>query len=139
MKSLRNVLGACLTAALLAACGGGNGLSSSAPMSVVPQITMPESGVTRGVLRRSAPSVNLYVANYNGGYVADTVNSTYPAGSKKLLRQITLTPLDAPQALAFDTSGNLYVANFDGKSVTVYASGSTTLLQTITQGTVRSP
>ncbi len=39
MRHLRNVIGACLTVALLAACGAGNsGNASSTPMSVTPQI-----------------------------------------------------------------------------------------------------
>jgi hypothetical protein len=63
MKSLRNVLGAWLTAALLAACGGGNGLSSSTPMSVAPQIAQRQSSAAGSMLRRTASGDNLYVAN----------------------------------------------------------------------------
>ena len=39
MKRLYNLVGACLSAALLAACGGGSGLSSSTPTSVAPPLT----------------------------------------------------------------------------------------------------
>ena len=42
--STGNLVGACLGAALLAACGGGNnGLSSSTPLSVAPQVAAPLS------------------------------------------------------------------------------------------------
>ncbi|MGA8475579.1 MAG: choice-of-anchor tandem repeat GloVer-containing protein [Candidatus Cybelea sp.] len=43
MKHLRNLVGACLSAALLTACGGSNTFSSSAAMPVAPQIVAPES------------------------------------------------------------------------------------------------
>jgi hypothetical protein len=39
-----------------------------------------------------------------------------------------------PDALAVDGSGNLYVANLNGQSVTVYAPGGSTPIRTITQG-----
>ena len=42
--------------------------------------------------------------------------------------------IDIPQGLALDGSGNLYVANYATSSVTVYAAGSTKVLQTISNG-----
>lgn len=43
MKHLRNLVGACLSAALLAACGGGsNGLSPSTPTSLQGLVGMLE-------------------------------------------------------------------------------------------------
>ena len=51
--STGNLVGACLGAALLAACGGGNnGLSSSTPLSVAPQVAAPLSKLPAR-LRRS--------------------------------------------------------------------------------------
>ena len=45
--------------------------------------------------------------------------------------------MSEPDALTFDGSGNLYVANFSGNTtgnVTVYAAGSGTPLRTVSQG-----
>lgn len=53
--SISKFVGACLSAALLSACGGGNdGLSSSTPISVAPLITAPRSAATSatGIHRR---------------------------------------------------------------------------------------
>ena len=44
----------------------------------------------------------------------------------------TLTGLNGPDALAFDSSGNLYVANGDGTTVSEFAPGSTTPTATLT-------
>ncbi|MGA8533626.1 MAG: hypothetical protein WB615_05915 [Candidatus Tumulicola sp.] len=42
--------------------------------------------------------------------------------------------MSLPAALAFDGSGNLYVANDYHSSVTVYAPGSKSVLRTISKG-----
>jgi sugar lactone lactonase YvrE len=95
--------------------------------------------ITSGVNSARAVAVdasnNLYVAN-NG---LNTVTVYSPKG--KLLRTIS-SGLAGPQALAIDGSGNLYVANCNGcqtgnygpDSITVYAPGSTTPSETITNG-----
>ena len=44
----------------------------------------------------------------------------------------TLTGLDYPEALAFDSSGNLYVANAVSDTVSEFAPGSTTPTATLT-------
>ena len=49
-----------------------------------------------------------------------TVSATYSAG------------LNDPDALAFDSSGNLYVANLLGNTVSEFAAGSTTVFATLT-------
>ena len=50
MKHVISLVGACLSAALLAACGGGNnGLSSSMSLSVAPQIGAPLSSLPAGL------------------------------------------------------------------------------------------
>lgn len=81
---------------------------------------------------RLSGSANLYVANQREGYGEDSVQ-VFPVGSRKRLRTIT-DGLSTPDALAFDGSGNLYVANYGNATVTVYASGSTTVSKTISQG-----
>ena len=52
-----------------------------------------------------------------------------------LLRQTITAGVKDPRALAFDDTGNLYVANTGGaNTVTVYAPGKTSVLRTISQG-----
>jgi DNA-binding beta-propeller fold protein YncE len=72
-------------------------------------------------------------------YVADSAAVTvYAPGSDSVLRTIAKL---APTAIAFDPSGNLYVANLPAGSngdVTVYAAGSDKVLRKITQG-INSP
>jgi sugar lactone lactonase YvrE len=86
-------------------------------------------------------SGNLYVANdgcpaSSCGHVVPSTVTVYAPGSTKVLRTITTT-VDQPFALAFDSSGNLYVANYNANSVTVYAPGSTKVLRTIEKGVDR--
>ena len=61
---------------------------------------------------------------------ANTV-SVYSPGSTTPTR--TLTGLDAPVALAFDSSGNLYVANNGTNTVSVFAPNATTPTSTLTE------
>ena len=51
----------------------------------------------------------------------------------------TLTGLNDPEALAFDSSGNLYVANTGNNTVSEFAPGSTTPTATLTGLTVPTP
>lgn len=85
---------------------------------------------------------NLYVANEkptcSGAVCSSTYNAlVYAAGSTSLIRTIS-QGISTPLALAFDSMGNLYVANGGYRrnpgSVTVYASGSSSMLRTITNG-----
>ena len=114
MKSLRNRVGAGLTFVFLAACSATiNGLSPSNP--------------------KASAIANLYVANGSN----DTI-TVYGSGSTSVLRTIS-QGVKVPLALAFDRSGNLYVANEKGGpehegAVTTYAPGSTSVLRTISQG-----
>ena len=59
----------------------------------------------------------------------------YAPGKGKVLRTIT-DGLNNPFAVAFDGSGNVYIANLFGDkgAVTVYAPGGASLLRTISQG-----
>src|SRR4029077_6031918 len=43
----------------------------------------------------------------------------------------TLGGLSLPSGVGVDTAGNVYVANFGGQDVPVYAKGSTTLIKTL--------
>ncbi|MEO6834487.1 MAG: NHL repeat-containing protein [Candidatus Tumulicola sp.] len=182
MKRLRNLVGTCLSAALLAACGGGNsGLAPSTPMTVAAPVYAHQPFVG-APSRPAAASSNLYVLNsysvtvyapgsdtvlrtisqglfYGVDFAFDATGNLYVAnsgctgstcspyvpytltvyapGTEKVLRTIT-AGLNGPVALAFDASGNLYVANspqYGGPStVTVYAPGSNNVLRTISQG-----
>jgi sugar lactone lactonase YvrE len=68
---------------------------------------------------------------YGGGQAAKV--QMYDAGATTAARTIT-NGIGAPAALAFDASGNLYVANQNKNSVTVYAPDSRAPLRTIVQG-----
>ncbi|MGA8534187.1 MAG: NHL repeat-containing protein [Candidatus Tumulicola sp.] len=67
---------------------------------------------------------SLYVAN-------ESSVSVYSLQTGALLRVV---PNGGPRALAFDAKGNLYVANDRANTVTVYASGKTSVLRVITSG-----
>ena len=131
MRSLdvgRCALGACVVA-MLAGCGGANsGLDSSMPTAAAPQVVAPSLPPT---------TANLYVANGVGPSV------TVYARGRELIRTIT-QGVNNPDALAFASSGDLYIAN-DGckfpsckpiasSTVTVYAPGTITVLRTIAKG-----
>jgi sugar lactone lactonase YvrE len=83
-------------------------------------------------------SNNLYVAlcptcfEYHSGNSSINV---YEAGTTKLVRTIT-KGVDMPLSLAFDTKGNLYVADgaYPHPAVTVYAPGSSEPLRKLTRG-----
>ena len=81
---------------------------------------------------RLSSAAHLYVANEREGAGEDSIQ-VFPVGSSKRLRTIT-AGLNKPDALAFDGSGNLYVANYGNATVTVYPPGSTTVSETISQG-----
>jgi DNA-binding beta-propeller fold protein YncE len=107
---------------------------------IAPAIAAAQSAATDSTSLPATVGAKLYVAN--GG--ASTV-TVYAPDSKKLLRTISQGVVK-PTALAFDGSGNLYVANCGsycgGKgsngTVTVYAPGKAKVLRTISQG-VSSP
>ncbi len=162
-KRLINFVGACMSAALLAACGvSNNGLSSPSPAShfagaaanlyvldrgttAVTVYAPPKQKVVRTISKGlTSPwqqafdgSGNLYVANI-GNFSSGPYNVTvYAHGSKSVLRTIS-DGVSQPSALAFDGSGNLYVSNLKssggGNDVTVYAPGTKSVLETISDG-----
>ena len=82
----------------------------------------------------------LYVANAppkRSKYLPNGSVTVYALRSGVLSGTIT-RGIDAPYGLAFDGSGNLYVANLRGQDVTVYAPGGTSPIRTISHG-VSSP
>ena len=100
MKQLRNLVGACLSAALLAACGGGsNGLSPSTPTSdaassvAAGSALLPATAGANG-LYTGYVGANLYVAN-----AGNTVR-VYAPGSTAVLRTIS-AGMSGPLALTF--------------------------------------
>jgi sugar lactone lactonase YvrE len=98
-----------------------------------------EYAITKGVFWPRAIAISrehLYVANApvkgvhnlpNGSVTVYNLGSTAPS--------MTITQgIHTPTALAFDASGNLFVANLNGHSITVYHPNSTTPFRTISNG-----
>jgi hypothetical protein len=81
---------------------------------------------------RLSGSASLYVANERLSGGEDSVQ-VLPVGSQKRSRTIT-DGVSTPDALAFDGLGNLYVANYGNATVTVYAPGTTTVSESISEG-----
>ena len=135
MRFSISFLVAAFSAALLAACGGSNGFSSSMPVSVAPQIGTPRSSVSLPALHHAVSGTNLYVANSYDGSYPGTI-TIYASGGKKPLQTIS-QDINDPGALAFDSSGNLYVANLFDNTVTAYASGGSSPMLTISKDVVR--
>jgi sugar lactone lactonase YvrE len=129
----------CLSAALLSACGGTNGVVSTTPVSFAPPIgAHPSSASPAPTL--AGPSRNLYVVN-----VSSNGTPTVTIYSQGKLHRTISRGLSGPSDLAFDRAGNLYVANEGCPSidcypnqkpstVTVYAPGSESVRRTITAG-----
>lgn len=85
-KRFIGVVSACLSAALLAACGGGSrGLFSSAPQFIVPSAS--------GLVLLPGASANLYA-------LTDYGVTVYAPGSGMMLRTIS-QGVNAPSAMAF--------------------------------------
>ena len=103
--STTNLVAAFLSATLLAACGGGDSSSTSAPLSVAPQLVTHEPGGTHSAFRRATAGTNLYVTSDAGasGTGSDSV-TVYAPDSKKRLQTIT-QGLSEPVPLVFDGSG----------------------------------
>lgn len=98
------------------------GCSSPTQRIVPPALTA--STASAKSFQHSASFTNLYVAN-----AADV--TVYAPGSREILRKISRVE---PAALAFDSSGNLYVANDTGTGrVPVYPPGATAPSRTVTQ------
>jgi hypothetical protein len=77
-------------------------------------------------------SDNLFVGNYGATPYNGSV-TMYAPGGTTVKRTIT-DGINAPFTMLCDGSGNLYVANFGGNTVSVYAPGATKVLRTIASG-----
>jgi DNA-binding beta-propeller fold protein YncE len=98
---------------------------------VAPPIAAPQSAAEGLAVLPAAAGHNLYVANFKGSTV-----TVYASGSDKLLRTISHS-VNVPVALAFDGSGNLYVANnpyYQKGTIAIYAPGANKALRRISRG-----
>ena len=111
MKLLFNIIAASLSAALLAACGG----SDSHPTSLPGVPTAASRSAAKRALPHAA-GMSLYVAN--SGYPHENV-TVYAPGGGSVIRTIS-HGIGLPDAMAFDSSGDLYVGNRHPADITVY-------------------
>jgi hypothetical protein len=126
MKSVsftRYALSAGVAAALLAACGGSQrgvypgpvGQQNVRPRVVAERGSCPTSDciiVGNGEAGKYLGSLLFFRRNANG--------NVRPAGRT----EGSLTQLDYPTGIAMDSEGDIYAANLEGDSITVYAAGS---------------
>lgn len=122
MKKFSNLIGACLSAALFAACGG-SGLSSlqfpSNPMLRAPKDLGARKCpphciyVAQPRLGRQSPDEILFFSRLADGNTPPVASI---AGSK--------TAMGYVEGVAMDSRGDLYVTNGASNTITVYASGS---------------
>ncbi len=68
--------------------------------------------------------------NIDGGASNNTIGGQ--GSERSTTPTATLTGLDAPDGLAFDSSGNLFVSNYSNNTVSEFAPGSTTPTATLT-------
>jgi len=140
MKHLGSLISACLSTALLAACGG----TINSPSQSMPQLVAAQIGAHQSSASLASPLAglgrNLYVLNATGYYTGSV--TIYAQGR---LRRTISRGLSLPTDLAFDGAGNLYVANAGcpgpdcypnqkPSTVTAYAPGSEKVRRTITAG-----
>lgn len=122
VKKFSNLIGACLSAALFAACGG-SGLSSlqfpSNPMLRAPKDLGARKCaphciyVAQPRLGRQSPDEILFFSRLADGNTPPVASI---AGSK--------TAMGYVEGVAMDSRGDLYVTNGASNTITVYASGS---------------
>jgi hypothetical protein len=107
--------------ALLVGCGGGQ------PPIGVSGMPLP------GLIGVETPEAwrDLYVLDGNGGPGYSGTVTVYHPGERKPFRTVS-KGMGAPQSIAFDRAGNLYVGNVGG--ITVYRRGTNTLIRTIKFG-----
>ena len=107
---------------------GGRAISASiVALALAACSWAPQGGVNpaaRGIMPTAAVSGSLFVANRH----AVTVYDLEGGG---LIRSISNSD---PTAIAVNHEGNLFVANYQANTITVYAHGGTSVLRTITQG-----
>jgi hypothetical protein len=137
------LLSALLATAVLAACGNGAAPSAGVPgtalrdgVLTMPRFVQPRVRTDRGkswmdpaygVAGARRKSRLLYVGDDNTNDVL-----VYDYNSGKQVGQ--LTGFDGPYGSCVDAKGDIYVANFDNGSVTEYAHGGTSVLNTYNSG-----
>ncbi|MFI5351554.1 MAG: choice-of-anchor D domain-containing protein [Candidatus Binatales bacterium] len=91
-------------------------------------------GSSTGLVNPSAIALdgngNIYVANNGSDVDGIDAVTVYPAGSNGNVAPSAIisgssTGLDGPAGVAVDSSGKIYVANWDSSTVTIYPAGST--------------
>ena len=140
MKRLYKLVGACFSAALLAACAGGiRGLTSSAPDSGLP----PSFGSQQSHQVLAKVGVTLYGTTFGGGSLnLGTVYSITPSGTETVLHNFAGGHHDGayPDANLINVGGTLYGTTYKGGSHlegTVYSitpSGKETVLHSFAGG-----
>jgi hypothetical protein len=123
-----SLFGICLTAMLFAACSSSNALTATTPSS--------SNQVTQGAERRSpggwvspaeSNSQLLYASNKEGSVI-----DIYSVPGYSKVGEIS-NGIEEPEGIATDKNGNLYVANTDGDSVTIYKPETTSPYRTLIQ------
>jgi hypothetical protein len=120
MKHLSYLVGAFLSAALLAACGGGGANSLSPSTQLIPRDVFKMRHQT---LPAKSCTVCIYVSN--AGTPSVTVYAFDANGNSAPIRTISgsRTRLNDPVGIALGAGGNMYVANAGSNRVTVYGPG----------------
>jgi hypothetical protein len=113
---------------------GAGTVSIFAPGKTTPTATL--KGLLEPHFMVMDPSGDLYVSsdenNTVSTYSAAAISTAIANPSGFVMPTGTLTGLDDPYRMTFDTNGNLYVTNFGNNTVSVFAAGSTTPSATLT-------
>jgi hypothetical protein len=127
----RYALSVCVTAILLAGCGG---LQSPSTGNAVPVPALGSNGFTHGVSNDAAHPGRLFVAD-------DTASKVliYRAGVQNPAPIGTISDgVSSPQSLAVDQHGTLYVQNRKPDTITEYPEGQKTVSKTLTERALAS-
>ncbi|HXO18115.1 MAG TPA: SMP-30/gluconolactonase/LRE family protein [Candidatus Dormibacteraeota bacterium] len=137
LRAATGVAVASLVAAPLAGCSGASPALPSAPISsarVQTSVTAPDSTTSQiqpdG--KKKKQKQLLFVSDNENNRVL-VYNAASKTQNPSPVRTIT-NGIQGPNGLATDESGNLYVANYIGSTVTVYAPNSSTPKLTIANG-----
>lgn len=124
MKAIELTLAVCMTAALLAGCGGAPP-QNSAPGGVLPNAAAGARPAARTWMSPDAKGRDLL-------YVSDDAGSVYVFSYPQGLLVGTIAGLDGPSGLCSDSAGNVYITQTNAQNVLVYPHGArkptTTLL-----------
>ncbi|MGA9420505.1 MAG: hypothetical protein WBV40_15280, partial [Candidatus Cybelea sp.] len=116
MKTLRLLGVACVLGIAATACSAANvptGVAAGSPNQT--QLSAPRGWMSP----QTTPTELLYVSDS-----ADSVIDIFSVPNYSMVGQIT-DGINQPEGLATDETGNLYVSNLRGKTITVYQPGRT--------------